>query len=359
MLVILYHGGLPVPGDLGVTGFFVLSGFLITWLLLQEHERTGGVSLRKFYMRRSLRIFPAYFAFILLTLGADMAMGYGSDWGVGEVISALTYTVNYANAFTDHGHPTAHAWSLAIEEQFYLLWPAAFLLLLQRNDLRRGLIWAISAVLVWRTILYSGFGASQAYVYNALDTRFDSLAIGCLVAALCSSRRFLALASVIARRAWYPVPVVLAVYLSRVHLGEWWHYTIGFSMDSLLLAVLMLQLLQLSGTQAWRWLNYRFTMWVGVLSYPLYLWHIWGLGAADNILNGLGGYPLQLGLGIVLSFALASISYYGLERPFLRLKARFTTRHAQPDLSGHPAHPRVQTARAFPVGGVQSHDPGS
>src|SRR5690606_200728 len=109
-----------VPGDLGVTAFFVLSGFLITWLLVKEWKSTGSVSLKNFYYRRAFRIFPAYYAFLLFSVVADYALG--ERWSPSRTLSLLTYTSNYYNAF--NGHPTnstAHMWSLAVEEQFYII----------------------------------------------------------------------------------------------------------------------------------------------------------------------------------------------------------------------------------------------
>src|SRR5437867_7415366 len=102
-VVMAYHFGIAaVPGDLGVSAFFVLSGFLITWLLLKEHRATGGMSLRQFYTRRVLRIFPAYYAFIALTYAGDHVRGQA--WPPGLAPSALVYLVNYFNAL--NGHPT-------------------------------------------------------------------------------------------------------------------------------------------------------------------------------------------------------------------------------------------------------------
>src|SRR5881628_2466461 len=121
--VIVYHFGIAaVPGDLGVSAFFVLSGFLITWLLLREHAANGTVSLTRFYTRRVLRIFPAYYAFLALSFAIDHLRH--DPWSPALRNSAIVYLINYFNAF--NGHPNtsiAHAWSLAIEEQFYLLWP--------------------------------------------------------------------------------------------------------------------------------------------------------------------------------------------------------------------------------------------
>ena len=332
LVVMLYHGGLAVPGDLGVTGFFVLSGFLITWLLLRERERTGTIWLRGFYLRRTLRIFPAYFVFVGVSMAADAALGLA--WEPSEVVSALTYTVNYDNAFTGHDHPVAHAWSLAVEEQFYLLWPVLFLLLSGRRALGRGLVGLLVLVCAWRTLLVARLGAEAHYVYNAFDTRFDSLAVGCLLAVLCTSPRFVEGARRVAARAWYPLPVVAALYASRALVGPAWHYTLGMTADSLLLGLLLLQLVQLHATPAWRWLDHRAVVWAGTLSYPLYLWHQWGLAVGADLAEAL---PLRLVLGIGGAFALASFSYYAVELPFLRLKARLAGGRAAAPGAGVPA----------------------
>lgn len=242
-------------------------------------------------------------------------------WNGLSIVTAVTYTVNYRNAFLGHIGPIAHAWSLAVEEQFYLLWPFLLIMLSRRQKLRSGLIAIIVGVCAWRSVLYLGFGAPEHYVYNALDTRFDSLAIGCLMAVLTNSPRFLSKASLVARRAWYPLPVIVLIYVSRVLIGQDWHYSVGFTVDSLLMALVIVQLMQLSRAPGWRWLNFRFVMWLGTLSYPLYLWHLWGLGIADNITRSQAFLPNML-LGFALSIALAAASYYGIEKYFLGLKER-------------------------------------
>ncbi len=319
-IVMVYHGGVEaVPGDLGVTAFFVLSGFLITWLLLREREKTGRVSLGGFYLRRSLRIFPAYFAFVGVSIVLDRALG--DPWTVSNVVTALTYTVNYRNALGGFAGPIPHAWSLAVEEQFYLLWPLVFIMLANVSRTRKALVYLILGVCAWRAILYLGFGVPDYYVYHAFDTRFDSLAIGCLLAVLATSKAFLAWAPRTARRAWYPLPVLLLVVISRKAISPAWHYAFGFTVDSVLVAILVIQLLQLSSHPMWRWLDSRFAVWVGALSYPLYLWHIWGFSMADNLTRSASA-PLNFVVGTLLSFVLASGSYYGIERYFLRLKAR-------------------------------------
>ncbi|HET9010483.1 MAG TPA: acyltransferase, partial [Gemmatimonadaceae bacterium] len=169
MIVIVGHHGYPiagVPADLGVSAFFVLSGFLITRLLMREHEASGTITLREFYARRTLRIFPAYYTFLLVSFVLDHLRG--ERWGTALGLSAVTYTVNYFNAI--HHHPStsiAHAWSLGVEEQFYLLWPLGFLLLARRGSraLVEGVALAALAAVAWRAWLML-HGADVAYLYN-------------------------------------------------------------------------------------------------------------------------------------------------------------------------------------------------
>jgi len=337
-IVMVYHAGFTaISGDLGVTAFFVLSGFLITWLLLKEQDRNGRISLRSFYIRRSLRIFPAYFVFVGISWALDLALG--DPWELGALISAATYTINYRNALGGHDGPIAHAWSLAVEEQFYLIWPLLLIAFLRSGRLRSGLVAIIVGVCAWRTLLFLGFRVPDHYVYNAFDTRFDSLAIGCLMAVLALSPRFVHAAPRLARRAWYPIPVILAILFSRDHIGREWHHSLGYTVDSVLVAVVIIQLLQLSSGPGWKWLNSRLAVWIGAISYPLYLWHGWGLGLADNVTRSDIRW-LNLIVGFGLSFAIASASYYGLEKHFLKLKDRLSRGAAVGQVLGQPVPER-------------------
>jgi len=319
MLVILGHSYPSVPAGLGVSAFFVLSGFLITWLLLLERDATGTVSLRRFYARRVLRIFPAYYAYLLISFAIDTYLG--DLHSRPAMYSALYYGVNYFNAF--HGHPStsvAHAWSLAVEEQFYLVWPLLFLALCAggRKRLVRGLIAAIAMVAAWRCYLWFKVGVGEAYVYNAFDTRFDTLAVGCLLAVLLTSPTTVARAGTLARYWWFPI--VTATLLLVSHLGPSnWHYSVGFTIDAVLLAVLLVQLLQLSGAAAWRWLDNAKARYLGRISYPMYLYHGWGMAFGRRVPTV--HFHFQFVAGVIATIVLASGSYYAIERPFLRLKA--------------------------------------
>src|SRR6185312_8428674 len=228
-VVILYHSGAVtnIPGDLGVSAFFVLSGFLITWLLIKELDKTGAISLRDFYKRRTLRIFPAYYAFVILSLIGDALLHHYWSWGI--IVAAFTYTVNYYNAFL--GHPTtsvAHAWSLAVEEQFYLLWPILLLTLWKkgRAHTRNVLAWIVLGVLVWRTVLYIGFHVQSSWVYDAFDARCDALGIGCLMALMGATPSYRSFEGAVSRYAWFPIVTLVLVWLSRVAPSSNYHYTL-------------------------------------------------------------------------------------------------------------------------------------
>jgi len=325
-VVMAYHFGFSaVPGDLGVSAFFVLSGFLITWLLLKEFDRSGTVSLRDFYMRRVLRIFPAYYVFLCVSLGFDYLRG---DPRVRELVfPGLAYLMNYYNAL--HGHPStsiAHAWSLAIEEQFYVLWPALFLLIVRRPTRQAvGILCGLVALFAtWRSFLFLTGRADAAYVYNAFDTRADILAAGCLLAFASRMTRFRKACEMASRSSLLPLITVTLLLVSRMTGSQAYHYSIGFTVDATLLAVLIAQILLLHESPLWRWLDRPVARYLGAISYPLYLYHIWGYGSARKLVP-VGPVALRTGIAIASSILLASLSYYVVERPFMRLKARFSS----------------------------------
>jgi peptidoglycan/LPS O-acetylase OafA/YrhL len=328
-----------LPGDFGPTAFFVLSGFLITRLLMRAHKKTGAVSIRRFYLGRTLRIFPAYYAFLLVSYLLDARAG--QRWSRALLESALTYTVNYFNAFNHH--PTtslAHAWSLGVEEQFYILWPLAFVILVTRG--RRALIGGVClaalAGIAWRSWLIIGAHVDGSYVYNAFETRFDSLAVGCLLALVIDYKKAVTVAEWCAKRSWFPAVTLATLLASRTILGRTYHFSIGFTIDSLLVAVLIVQVMQLYRTRLWCWLEWPVIRYLGAISYPMYLYHAWGASVGRRF---PGNSPLLDFLaGILATIILASGSYHFIERPFLKLKRPWVTEprggtfaEARPDAS--------------------------
>jgi peptidoglycan/LPS O-acetylase OafA/YrhL len=337
--VVASHSNLPlrVPGDLGVSAFFVLSGFLITRLLVRERERTGEVSIRRFYLRRTMRIFPAYYAFLLLSYALDARAG--QLWSNTLLANSLTYTVNYFNAFNHHPSTSvAHAWSLAVEEQFYLLWPLAFVILAPRG--RRALVTGVGlaalGAVAWRSWLFLGAHVDPSYVYNAFDTRLDNLGVGCMLALAVDCDTVVAAAGRVAQRSWFPILTLALLLTSRLAMPESYHYSIGFTVDALLVAILIVQLLQLYRTRLWSWLEWPTVRYLGAISYPIYLYHQWGASVGRRIAGD--AHAFEFAAGVMATIVLASGSYYVIERPFLKLKARYA-----PETRAHASAPEEHT----------------
>lgn len=338
-LVILYHGdfGLSyVPGAYGVTSFFVLSGFLITWLLLAEHDGKGAISVSAFIRRRSLRILPAFLVYWGVIVAYLLARGRPVPWS--HALSALLFVSNYHNAL--HGDPNngfSHTWSLATEEQFYLLWPAALLLLLRRPS--RGLpvlLATVTAIWAYRIALVAG-GVRQSYLYAAFDARCDALLVGCALAFSLRDPR--------CARWWGAVchrPLSLwatAVALALVSTGGWWtgwpwyRDAVGHALFPILAAVGIAQAMAFADTPVWRWLEWPAVAYVGRISYSLYLWQQLTLYAVTSRLPSAPKWS-QAVAAIGVTLCVAGLSYKFVETPLRRMRLR---RVGRPPTLGTPA----------------------
>jgi peptidoglycan/LPS O-acetylase OafA/YrhL len=327
-LVFLAHSGLEnlIPGGLGVTIFFVLSGYLITTLMRVEHARSGGISYRNFYLRRLLRLMPSLF--IVVAAAGLLAAGSVIDgaFTAGGMLSALFYFGNYHAILNDfRGMPAGIGvvWSLAIEEHYYLFYPplAALLLRIGRVRFSVGLLSVLcSIVLAWRYWLVL-HGAPDAYLTMATDTRIDAILVGCLMALL----RNPWLDAVPARKAlndWSLAAVCVAVLLGTlVYRDEVFRVTARYTLQSLSIAPLIYLAVARADRLPFRWLNARPLVYVGTISYTIYLSH-------HVILLGLAKHWPQLGwiwltlLGAVLTVAVAEPIRRWVEQPFARLRKR-------------------------------------
>ena len=324
-LVVFYHLGIPwIPGGLGVLAFFVLSGFLITWLLLREQESRGTVSLRLFYLRRALRIFPAFYVYAFGILLLLSLTGKRIVWA--QTIASLCYVNNYYQAIAgDPGTALSHTWSLAIEEQFYLVAPAAFLALYRRGTLARRLVLAIGCVWICRWTLVA-IGVPQHYIYEAFETRADHLMIGCLLAVALRGRLASGTFSAFCAHEALPALTVGALVLSAMlgyRFGPTYRDVVGFVVDPLLVAVLIVQLIAWSDRTPWSWLDRPAIRYLGRISYSIYLYQQIMPTLVDAALRRqpvLARLAVTLG-GVTLA---AGVSYQFVERPFLRLKERLS-----------------------------------
>jgi peptidoglycan/LPS O-acetylase OafA/YrhL len=327
MVVINHHDFTFISGSLGVTIFFVLSGFLITWLLLAEDNRFGTVSLRNFYIRRSLRIFPAFYVYCAVVIGLGILTHKALEWP--QVAASLLYVNNYYQAtHGDLGTPFSHSWSLGIEEQFYLLWPLAFILLRRNRTAMAG--WLASAVLVvwaYRSALVLA-GTPWYFVHYAFHTRADHLLIGCLLAVALKARVAPRLFEFVAGGPFISLATALLLAAS-VAAGRAWgslyEQTIGFAVQPMVIAALIIQVIALKDSWLWGWLNGRVMTYLGTISYSIYLYQQIVPGPIQRALED---YPASFRLAVSLTviLLLASASYAFVERPFLRLKRKFETR---------------------------------
>lgn len=326
LVVMAHHAYLPFAkgGQTGVDIFFVLSGFLITSLLLEEWNLKATISLKRFYFRRALRLLPALLAFLVVVEGYSLFRLHGDYfWKVQKaVLAVLFYSSNWMRVFNlDSMGPLAHTWSLSVEEQFYLLWPPVLLFFLARirkKQIVMFLTFAVMTVALHRYLLWSKEGSWER-IYNGTDTHLDGLLIGCIAAFLfaAGSLRNKHLQQSI-KYLCLPAIVFLALVIDKP-LPKQVMCTYGWTAIQIAIVVLLLRPLMSDRGLLRGALEFRPLVWVGRISYGLYLWHL-------PIFSQLGSLKVQTSIRIIVMFmaaiAVTSLSYYLLERPFLRFKSR-------------------------------------
>lgn len=296
--------------DLGVRIFFVISGFLITRLLIEEKERFGSISLRLFYIRRALRILPAFLAYV----GVAFAL---SAFGVIEIparlwIFVLTYTINFTQSVWQVGH----LWSLSVEEHFYMLWPLAM-----RFASLRACVW-IAVTAIFGGVLVRGLFVTTGYELINPQFRYATplvlgpIAMGCLLAmAQDRVRRFIG-----AFPQWTGATATAAgigalLAMDALDLGSA-NRILRMVMD-LVLTGLLARFVFVPGGLAGRVLNSAPLVFVGKLSYSLYLWQQLSMNPFGHAI--LNRFPWNL----LVACAAGCASWFVIETRFLRLRQRF------------------------------------
>jgi peptidoglycan/LPS O-acetylase OafA/YrhL len=295
-------------GDLGVDAFFVISGFLITHLLLREHEKHGTISLPAFYLRRTLRIFPAYYFFLFAMSLLCFAGFYNVTFDMW--LRALTYTENFA---TGGSHATGHLWSLAVEEQFYLVWPLTVVMLSPRRAIW-GAALALATAPVVRFYAWEQ-GRSVVDIDIFLLTRMDTLAVGCILAFVIHTPAVTRYARAVQRYSTVlAIACAAGVFLSDHFLAESGKYTLGpkRAIEAFLLAHIVMLAVMHPGSVLGRVLNCAPLAYIGAISYSLYL--------AQALLTFEKEMPVWVNIVGPLCFAF--ITHYLVEKPFLKLKER-------------------------------------
>jgi peptidoglycan/LPS O-acetylase OafA/YrhL len=342
LLVLFFH--FPAPfgwlrpltsiGWCGVDLFFVLSGYLITGILYSSASKPHY--FRNFYVRRSLRIFPLYYGFMVLTvlilprfvnpywLGLESLHGKGTEF--------FLYYSNYANVFVGWNPVALGAfWSLAVEEHFYLFWPM-FIKVTPRNKL---LVWcAIIALLALSSrLVFAAFKVSWLAAYYLTTSRVDSLVVGAMTAILVRQypgwpkRRMIAIGA-----AMLFILMGVGIWRGGLIFNDWPVRTFGYSM----LALLFASVVWLAGTthgRASRFLGNRILTTFGKYSYCLYVFHMLVLTVCERwlgprlfpVVGWSGTAPLPLfAVSMATTFVIAYLSWRLYENPILSLKARFS-----------------------------------
>lgn len=334
LAVFAHHTGLTTihGGFMGVDVFFVLSGFLITRLLNAEYIKNGSISFSNFYLRRVRRLYPALMAFLVAIFLYWLAFKPSIDirWETGP---ALLYFMNWVRAFGVYDAPlTGHTWSLAIEEQFYLLWPLILLACLRFRVLKPVALVgvAVIAAATWRIYLEQR-GVPSARLYSGFDTHSDGLLVGAFFA-LASPKIVKAFALFWKVGLFYLITCVLYEPASRFASTGLGFFLTALSAGLVIAKVVSDQDSVLVGVLSDKWL-----MWMGTVSYGFYLWHyavihIFLYSGYDQFGAFFGGmeYP-RLAMFFACFFASlipTVLSWVLVESPIL---ARGSKKHVTPD----------------------------
>jgi len=300
---------LEIYGNLGVRIFLVDSGYLITAQLIRQYEKTGTISLSTFYARRAFRIFPAAYVF--------MAVAIVTHWtalSAGNIATALAYCVNY---YPQGGHHVlGHLWSLGVEERYYLLWPLTLLLFFRRR------LWIVVAVIAagppLRILFYLLWG--RAGLNHPFPVFMDALGTGAAMAIVEAMRLpfFARLERAFASRWCMAVPILTALLPSLQLWNTRIYQVLGLSALHVGIALSIKHVL----ARRYSLLNVWPTMWLGAISYSLYLWQQIFLDRASRA--WWMAFPQNLLFGVLL----ATVSYWFVEKPFLRVRERWTKKRS-------------------------------
>jgi peptidoglycan/LPS O-acetylase OafA/YrhL len=332
--VLLYHADQKwIPGGfLGVDVFFVISGYLITCLLLSDFQQTHGIGLKRFWYRRARRLLPALFAMLfVVSLYAIFFLPDVLDQLRGEVIAALTYVENWFLIFRDlsyfqsAGRPPLlqHVWSLAVEEQFYLFWPLILMLVLtvwgkSRKALLIGVLCGVAASTLLMAILYHPY-TDPSRVYYGTDTRVAALLLGAALAFVWAPWRLIGRTGRNAGIVLDVVAVLSAIVLfwMFLNIGEFdtGLYRGGFLLVAIVSALLIAATVHPASRLVPKVLAVNVFLWIGVRSYGIYLWH-WPIYMVTRPHSDipLTGIPLLV-LRLTLTFVVAALSYKYIEEP--------------------------------------------
>ncbi|HEY0238238.1 MAG TPA: acyltransferase [Friedmanniella sp.] len=307
-------------GMIGVDVFFALSGFLITSLLMCEFHRTGSLDLKKFYLRRLMRLTPVLVVAALVLGVAAWLLGYAHP--VGDSLTAVLGVSNFYSAVVGVERGTiGQSWSLSVEQQFYLLWAPLLLVLLRRRS-RRLLLWTVvglALALVAGTTVATLAGAPIAVLYLLPTTRLPELFVGCVLAVLLQSparRRLVAACRPTLVAALALTALILPVFLLDLY-NSTLMYCGGWVLAAVVTCVFIVHVVGNDRSLVARLFAVPVVVWFGRISYSFYLWHYVAIVVPKLVLPK----SAAIVVGFALATGLAALSYYCVERPFVRLRA--------------------------------------
>lgn len=328
LLVIAFHAKFLSGGYIGVDIFYVISGYLITGLLLRELRETGSISLTNFYSRRIKRLLPSTFLVLLTTAIVSFAvMPSSARSNLGRnIVAAALYVSNYVFAWWQNDYqnlgttpsPIIHFWSLAVEEQFYLFWP--LLILLAARNARTSRVFKVLTGITFCSFVLSLFATSRFPIWSfySLPTRAWELGLGALVVFMRESPLALR------RLRWTGWPALACIFLAAFIFNENTLFPGRAALLPTLGAGYILLIVTDLPTVLSRILNLRPIQWIGDISYPLYLWHWPALVLPVYIFNAPLSILQRLG-SILLTFILAGLTHRYVENPLRHVHKPFSS----------------------------------
>lgn len=357
-----------VFGELGIILFFVLSGFLITYLLLEEHRRTGSIGIKAFYMRRILRIWPVYYLVIIFSLFIMPNFHFFDIPGLSEHINDgffikslayLSFMPNLGYTIYEHIPYASQTWSVGVEEQFYLLWPVLMLFAVRKNKVLPVLLGTIAVYLFIKTVAIAGHISQPSSTFMTKNWLFwdhfsiDCMALGGIGAYLLFYRKEKVLKILFNKYLQAFLYIVLAVITVKGLMLPWYSKEVF----AIIFMVLILNLAANKNTIIR--LEYKPLNYLGKISYGLYMYHnfvltlvlkLFMLSGVVNVGSIGGGIVYQI-VSLGLTIAVSALSYEYFEKWFLGIKARYT----RVESGNEVASPETKDEQPAIPAGVQPH----
>ncbi len=326
-------------GWVGVDLFFVLSGFLITTLLLKERSTLGKFSLINFWIRRSLRIWPLYYLALLFGFFVgpiffpNPLINHSRVWE--ELPWYLVFLGNWKVSLDGYSQyaQISHLWTISLEEQFYLLWPVILIFIKGfKSSFAAGII--ILSISIFSRFILASWGVQHPGIYTNTLARIDTLTIGALLALFYFYSP--AIFSKIKMFSSFPMIILilsaLAVYLYRIYLfdpSQTINIVMGFLIIALFMSYLVFMALQ-KNTKINKLLAIKMFVWLGKISYGLYIWHILALEITDHLITNPNMRYISILLSFIITVILGYLSYRFYESKFLIIKDRFSLIRTRP-----------------------------